>query len=666
MPGALPQSNAPQESGVKGLSYFKSKRLISARVHEFEIVDKFAYGYRNREDQTNLPPSVLVVGSQNVLTNVGERIQCRAGYVLDGPASTVGSPIDSSFTTNLVFSGEKNLRSYIATPGNASSGVLEYRYVDSNGAVTWRTLLSGLTGTYFNYTTWWDSTELLNEILMVNGTANIYEWGGGVTTIASVGANTITTSGTSTWAQLGFYSSGSAHSTRKITINGIDYTYTGGESTTTLTGVTPTPVGSVNPGDIAHQTPITTANGAMTSMPLAKNDLILSFNGQLWVGSLTNQTVYVSTINDYDDFSLSAINQSGFGQNFQLDSPPVAFINLENAFTISAGHSQWYQMTLATSTYTDNSNPSAPVVYDVDTWTVNRLKTNDNTASQSQYMTSAMQNDVLFISREPSLCTLGRVEQILGTTQTTNMSDPIKLDFDAYDFTGASIFYNRYFIYIAIPKSGIVRIYNIVKSYWEAPQTIPVTSFYTVNEQLYGHSASTAESYQLFTGRADRVDPVTNPLGNAIPATVLFSYQNYASPFSLKQFNKFYVEGYISSNTNLKLLITYDINGCATNTSYNIAGNNSQYVCIGTGSGTNDDAALGKNSLGKYPLGGNIDVSGGNQLPPKFRIVQTFPNMDFFEAQFGFSTNDINVQWEILRLGPALNYSDNIPTFITV
>ncbi len=92
----------PSAAGVRALSYFKSKRLISARVHEFEIIDKFAYGYRNREDQTNLPAGVLVVGSKNVLTNVSERIQARAGYTLDGPSSAVTSQIDSSYSTNIV------------------------------------------------------------------------------------------------------------------------------------------------------------------------------------------------------------------------------------------------------------------------------------------------------------------------------------------------------------------------------------------------------------------------------------------------------------------------------------------------------------------------------------------------------------------------------------
>lgn len=643
---------ATPQGQSKGMGYSMQRRLRGARINKFSIIDKFKYGYRHREDQTNLPPGVLVPGSQNVLTNVSERIQCRQGYVLDGSTSSTITPIVSGYTFESNLNFERNLRTYIPS---ANNGTVEYRYVASNGTVTWRTLLSGLSSASFNFTTWWDQLEILREILMVNGTANIYEWGGGVTTVASVTANTITTNGTQTWAQLGFYANNTSHSTRKVTINGTDYTYTGGESTTTLTGVSPNPVGSVNAGDIAHQTPIVTANGSMTAMNLSRNDLIQTFQQQLWVGSLQDQTIYVSKFQNYKNYTLSSINASGFGKNFSIDSPPVSFIALENAFTISAGFNQWYQMILAQGTYTDTTNPAAPVVYNIDNWTVNRLKTNSNASAQSQALTSAMKNDVIFISNEPTLDRLGRVEQILGTTQTTNISDPIKLDFDDYDFTGGSIFYNKYFIYISVPTSGLILIYNIVKNYWEAPQTIPVSAFYTVDGALYAHSYLTPESYQLFTGRADRA--TSTSLGNPIPCSVVFSYQNYNSPASLKNFNEFFIEGYISSNTTLDLGITYEIDGCATNTSYEIDGTGS-YVCLPSAQGS-----LGKESLGKIKLGGTGTNTG--QLPPKFRIIQTFPRSDFHEAQYSFTSSQTNSNWEILRFGPAIEFSTNIPTQIT-
>lgn len=649
----------PQKIGAGKIPpYAMQRRLRSAGTREFELNDRFANGYRNREDQTNLPPAVLVSGSKNILTNVSERIQTRKGYVLDGSVSTTIAPIIGSITYEDHLGNEKNLRTWI---NGANTGKVEYRYVDSNGVVTWRTLLSGLSSANFNFTPWWDSTEILRVVLGVNGTANIYEWSGAVAVASTNTATTITKTGTTTWAQAGFYS---AKAGRSITINGTAYTYTGGETTTTLTGLSADPTADIAADPVVHQTPITTANSGMTDLDLTRNDLILTFQRQLYVGSLQDQTVYVSKPDNYIDYAVSSLNKVGFGTQIYLDAPPVSMNALENSMVISAGKNQWYQTSSVQSTYTDTSNPAAPIVYQIITYTTNRLKTNANAAAKSQSATSSMKNDVIFISNEPTLDRLGRVEQILGTTQTTNISDPIKLDFDSYDFTDSNVFYNKYFIYVSVPKNGIILIYNVVKGYWEAPQTIPVGKFYTVGGILYGHSYLTPESYKLFEGRADRVDPTTNPLGNAIPCKAVFSYQNYGSPFSSKHFNRFYVEGYISSNTLLTLGIKYDIDGCSTTTSYTIDGSNTGYVCIGTSTGVTDDRSLGKQPLGEYPLGGNLNVINPNALPPKFRIIKTFPKKDFFEVQYSFETTATNSNWEILRFGCALEQSPTIPTEI--
>ena len=842
-----------QQSRGRDTSFNMQRRLRSAKIGEFDLIEKFKYGYRNREDQTNLPSGVLVAGSKNVLSNVSERVACRKGYVLDGVSSSVVAPIASAYTFITYMGYERNIRVYTpislgtiddyvesnqssdlsvgsackyagqsftssvpftldsckfylknttGTTGSAYAQVylhsgsygttskpigfpiatsaafdvstltgsyqlitfnffganraslqinthyvvvlyyssvpgleitigqdntaptasgnrsysadgitwsadsfdqifyvygyptlstMQYRYVDSTGNVTWKTILSpnndygsitasseggyywAPTSPNFNFTSWWDTTEMIREVIMINGTNIVYEWSGAVATFSGCTSNTITKQGTKTWAQEGFYKYNNSQHLQQITINGVAYSYSGGTGTTTLTGISPDPTGAgIAVGTEIHQTPTSpNANYSFTNLPLAKNDLITSFSGHLFLGSFQDQTIYASKVNDYLDWTISSKSESGYGATFFLESSPVSFSALENSITISAGKNQWYQIGLSITNYTDTTVPASPVLFKQDTWTVNRLKTNSNAATQSQAMTSAMKNDLIFISNEPTLDRLGLVENVHNSTgpslQTTNISDPIKFDFDSYDFTGASTFYNKYFIYVAVPTSGLVLIYNIVKSYWEAPQTIPISRFYTVNGILYGHSSLTAESYQLFTGRADRVDSdnASNPFGNPIDSKVVFSYQNYASPFSLKNFNKFYIEGYISSNTHLTLGIKYDIDGCATSTNYDINGSDRTFVCIGSGLGTFDDAALGKNTLGKFPLGGNVNTIGVNALPPKFRLIKTFPRTDFFEVQYSFETIGINSNWEVLRFGPALEYSSNIPTNIT-
>ena len=134
---------------AKNQGFGMQRRLSRAKISEFSIIDRFKFGYRNREDKTNLPAGVLVKGSSNVLTNVSERIQARNGYVLDGPTSSTIVPIDSGYTFLPSRSGEQNLRTYLPS---ANNGVVEYRYVDNTGLVTWRTLISGLSNTSFNFT----------------------------------------------------------------------------------------------------------------------------------------------------------------------------------------------------------------------------------------------------------------------------------------------------------------------------------------------------------------------------------------------------------------------------------------------------------------------------------------------------------------------------------
>jgi len=67
-------------------SYSQQHRIAQAKAHEFSLIETFHLGYRNREDITNLPPGVLIQGSQNVVTSVTNAIEIVKGYILDGQA----------------------------------------------------------------------------------------------------------------------------------------------------------------------------------------------------------------------------------------------------------------------------------------------------------------------------------------------------------------------------------------------------------------------------------------------------------------------------------------------------------------------------------------------------------------------------------------------------
>lgn len=610
-------------------------RITTSRTNEFSILNEFKYGYRNREDITNLAPGVLVAGSQNVLTNLSERVQTRMGYTLDGAAGTnVTGGIASSFDWPRQTGTTAHLRSYMLDAGTAN---VEYRYVDSTGTVTWRTLLSSLTSEKFNYTSFWDfNTEKKSLLLMVNGTTNVYEWSGGVTTLNAVTTNTLKTDGTKSWAELGFYTAG----TRKVVINGTEYAYTGGETTTTLTGVTPDP-SSEALSSIVHQAVRTTAYSDITSFPANYNiSLISNLRNQIYYGSLTDNTIYISKINNYKDVSFTANRLVGEGALFTLDAPPVGFVPQEDRMDTSAGKDYWYETKFTLSgDLTTEKIEFTP------------LKTTPGQAAQSQALMAKIKNNVVFVSNEPNLDQLGRIENILGTQQTDNLSDSIKADFDSFDFTGGSIAYFKYYFYVSVPLSGLVLVYNLAKKYWEAPQTIPVGRFSVIDNRLYGHSYLTNESYKLFEGWNDN--------GNPIDARAVFSYQNFGMRTLLKSFNEFFTEGYISSNTTLTLSVTYETDGCAQTTSYDYVGTDSRTCGILAPS-----SSLGKSSMGKVPLGGESIIVSDSARPPKFRWAKTFPATDHFEYQVAFTSLGVDQRWEILAFGSNNKISSNQPTYI--
>lgn len=605
---------------------------------DFSTVSQFL-GYRHKEDQTNLPDGYLVVGSQNILTNTGGRIGIRKGYTLDGQADATIAGIEASFDWNRHTGDERHLRA-----GNAK---LQFRYVatagDVLGTITfaanqvyWIDLLTALTSVNYNFTDYWDTSALQSRLLFVNGAPQINEWTGGVTTKLSArvvaGDNRITKTGSTTWAEEGFSATGSFIIYNNLGVR-VTVSYTSGADTTELKGLSINLSSNVTYPiqSVVFQTVTNTANGAMPGLALTENDLIANLRNQIYVGSLTNNSVYISKVNNYRNYQFTApVRLVGEGALVTLDGSPTGLVPQEDRMYMTAGKDQWYETLFTLSA--DLTSES---------FQVTRLKTSVLQAARSQAAIAKIKNDVLFLNFETSFDSLGRVLNIQATPQSENISDPIKDDFDSYDWTDAAVIYHRYYVYIAVPQEGRVLIWNVAKQWWEAPQVLPISRFAIIDGELYGHSFQVPETYKLFNG--------TNDNGNPIDARALFSFQNFGTRSQTKYFNEFYSEGYISSDTVLYLGIKYDIDGCATDTQYSIRGDNSQLVCLPAAG-----ASLGKAPLGKNPLGGVLNLFAATALPPKFRWIQTFPRKDFYEVQISYSSNGIDYQWEILAFGPKV------------
>lgn len=575
-------------------------------------------GFIQKLDKTNIGANYLVENSQNVLSTDGGRLAARRGYTVFGAEDSTLEPIESSFE----WDSHRGVQHALRTHDDASTnGTME---VYTNNA--WITLISSLNTAQVNFTTYWDTTEMQDAMLFVAGDSNMYYWSGGTTTFASATATTITKQGSTTWAQDAFLTTG----TRSVIIEGVTYTYTGGEGTTTITGVNPDPtVAGHTVGATVLQAVRTTANTPASGYD---NDIIATLKNQVYVGDTERRDVYISAVGDYTDYTFSSPRAVGEGALLTLDETPTGFAEQEQDMYISTIN-QWYQTRFTLSSDLQN-----------EALQIERLKTAPQQGAISQGAIFKIKNDVWFINGESAVDSLGRVRDIL-TPNSRNVSDPIKSLMLSYDLTNAHGKYFEYNVYIAIPNESRVLVYNLDKQYWEAPQVLPVSRLAIIESELYGHSNSTTETYQLFEGFNDN--------GNPIDARANFSYLNYGRRDHKKNLTEWLTEGYISSNTEVTMTLNYDFDGFTTIKEFLIDGDNEQILFQPV-----DDVSLGKKSLGKSPLGSSTE-----ELPvlAKFRQINTTPKEDFYEIQVQYSSNDVDQQWELLALGgnATISTADN-------
>jgi len=596
-------------------------------MEKFILLEKVSQ-YETLPDITHAPEDALVSGSQNVLIGPDGKVSTRGGYTLLGLANSATNPITASYTWQTSTGIEISLRAY--------DDELE---IYTSALATWVRLKDSLTSVSFRFAKVYDSTEGIDILVFVDGTANLYEWSGGITTLKSATVNTITKNGTTTWAQDRFFTA----STRKVVINGTEYTYTGGESTDTLTGVTPDPSGEAADSNVFQA--IRTNANTPTAGFLSTGIKVL--NNQLWIFSSTSRQVYVSSNTDHTSYTFSTPRMVGEGALLTLDDVPRALAVQGEDMFISAGRDFWYKSSfeqLLTSTDTI-----------AETLNVKKLKTMPGMGSQSQEMTLEAGDYTAFITYEPALRILGNIEN-LENPALLNLSNPIKPDFDAADFTNGCLTWDKNRIYVSCPNDDKVLILEKKENadgttawFWQPPQILPVRQFAIIGGELYGHSNATPETYKLFDG--------TNDNEKSMNAVAQFAYRSYKLRDKLKIFDEWLTEGYISSNCVLTLQLKYEFEGSQQTLEKTIKGY--------------DDNILFKPSvggiIGTEPLGtGRIGTGGENAatLNPKFRVINEFPVQDFFEVGARYESDGTDLDWEIVAQGGNMRLSPNQPTHL--
>ena len=263
-----------------------------------------------------------------------------------------------------------------------------------------------------------------------------------------------------------------------------------------------------------------------------------------------------------------------------------------------------------------------------------KLKTASGSGLISKNAIANIKNSVAYISREPSLDSVGNIQSTDG--KNAPISDPIKDDFDVYDFTNAHVKYWKRAIYIALPNEGLVLIYDLMRGLWQPPQTMPISRLAIIGDWLYGHSAITNESYKLFDG--------TNDNGNFISQIARFAYNNGGRRDRVKNMSEYWSDGYITTNGLLVMNMNFGFNGSVGKKSLNINGEDTSITNIAPAS------SLGSETMGSLdglPDPINHALDGMN----KFWQEDTMNLIDYVESYVEYTMDTLNGRFAIVAHG---------------
>jgi hypothetical protein len=447
------------------------------------------------------------------------------------------------------------------------------------------------------------------------------------------GASILIHNGFSSWKERGFLASG----TREILINGTTYTYTGGEATDTLLGVSALP--AITSGQIVLQAVRSNTNAA--PFPTGyNNDYIGVQRNQLYIGSKTSRLVYGSKTNDFTSFTYTANRLPGEGVELNLDTFCTGFEGTSEEITIFGGSDDIYTVKFQQSS--DNTKEAV---------NIEKKDTSPGQGLISPHAKTRIKNNGLaFITKEPTLDTLGNVENMPSATNVP-VSDLIKTNFDLYDFRDCDITYWKRNIIIALPAESLLLLYDLRYHVWQPPQEFAVSiGALGIDElgNLIGHSYVSNESYVIFSGDrlGDEVGEVVSDIFNGFSVeSIARHYSNDGVPDQQKRFDQYHIEGYISSGIAMEHRLYFETNGVRGQLTKAITALVDRFLF-----GQSDIHWLGKNPLGYAPIGGGGILSA--PLLFRFRKNHTYREIPYYEYISEFYKNDATDQFTICVHGP--------------
>lgn len=575
-------------------------------------------GYQTKADPQKIDKGANPAG-QNTYINDGDRISVRnLGYEIfpaSSTESTTGTPITSLYTFRKRDGTNIMLRTF--------STYMEY-YHSKIGV--WEVLKSDFTsGGIFGFADQNTNADQTSYVYYGNALDNYARWTGNVaqlTAAVSIGDISIAVDDTTLFPTTG-----------TVIFCGVTTTYSA--KTATSFTITTSTVGCGSTRGVA-QVPQEFAAAPKGNLLFVDN------NARMFVAGVisSTQTLFYSKTADASDFTFSATRLANDGGVINMPEGGGGITGMagdETAVYV------FKRNLIKTITFSQDGN---------DLPTIKLLKPFDNKSQTVGAVSSksifAGGNTIFFITPNNEIMTLSRIAQF-DYPQVVPISDAIQPTVDGMDFSSSTGIYWRNKAYISgkqtseSTQNDVILIFDSKRQQWESPvigfnsNDFSIGRFGSI-EDLYFSSANTPNVYKTNT------TPLDN--GFSITANWRSREETFGFPYALKSVDNFFVEGYITENTELSITLLFDEDGYTQTQTTNFTGGELNNRYLYTASPYN---VFGLNPFGFERFGGNEDLSGKK----KFRIylAGNLRRVPFYSVQVEFASDGENDNWEILQYG---------------
>jgi hypothetical protein len=196
-----------------------------------------------------------------------------------------------------------------------------------------------------------------------------------------------------------------------------------------------------------------------------------------------------------------------------------------------------------------------------------------------------------------------------------------------------------------LSANDVCIVFNFYKQTWETiikPGNF--SSFFFMDGKMFATSSINREIYALFDTFTETVEG--EPVG--VLANWFGGAHNMGLPGTRKTFDMMLVEGHISPDAELKVIVDYEYDGFKQSRETTILGSDASILQVGGESPT-----IGTEVLGVEPLGSTTQL---DDEIPRFRVILTTEPLPFYEVSVRFEMESPGGRFAITR------YAFNVTT----